>query len=137
MMLSKQDLINTPSVLAVDDDVDNLCLIGYVLESMDLKCYGVDDSSSVLDLAVDKTPKLILVDIVMPKLSGFEVLKQLRANTVTRKIPVIAVTGLANFDRHAKIRNAGFDDYISKPFILEKLETLISKHLNHCSVEAA
>jgi len=138
-MLSKHDSINAPSVLAVDDDIDNLHLIGYVLEAMNLKCYGVDDSRSVLDLAVDKMPKLILVDIIMPKLSGFEVLKQLRENAATRDIPVIAVTGLDNFDRQARIKNAGFDGYIGKPFILEKLESLVFEHLkySYCSIEAA
>ena len=137
MMLSRTSLINVPSVLAVDDHPDNVSLIGYVLEAINLKCYGVCDSSSTFDLAVEKAPKLILLDIVMPHMSGFDVLKQLRANIATRNIPVIAVTGLVSLAHEAKIKKAGFDDYIYKPFSIEKLENKIAKYLNISLIETA
>ena len=136
MILSQKSFKNTPSVLAVDDNLDNIYLLNYVLESMDLKCYGVNDSSSVFDLAMNKSPKLILLDIVMPKMSGFDVLKQLKSNMFTRNIPVIAVTGLVSLYYQAKIKGAGFDDYICKPFVLETLEAKIAQHLL-CPVQVA
>ena len=136
MILSQKSLKNTPSVLVVDDNLDNIYLLNYVLESMNIKCYGVNDSSSVFDLAMNKAPKLILLDIVMPKMSGFDVLKQLKSNMFTRNIPVIAVTGLVSLYHQAKIKSAGFDGYICKPFVLEELEAKIAQHLL-CSVQVA
>ena len=83
MILPSKNWRNVPSVLSVDDDLDNLQLISYVLEAMKLKFYGVNDSNSVFNLVIDKTPKLILLDIVMPHLSGFDVLRQLKSNVLT------------------------------------------------------
>ena len=137
MMLPSRRSIGISSVLAVDDNLDNVQLISYVLDAMNIRCYGVNDSRGVLDLAADVTPKLILLDIVMPELSGFDVLKQLKSNIVTRSIPVIAVTGLTTPYHQAKIIRAGFDDYICKPFILEELESKVAKHLNYSLVGAA
>ena len=136
MILSQKSFKNTPSVLAVDDNLDNIYLLSYVLESMNIKCYGVNDSSSVFDLAMNKAPKLILLDIVMPEMSGFDVLRQLKSNMFTRDIPIIAVTGLVSLYCQAKIKSAGFDDYICKPFVLEELEAKIAQHLL-CSVQVA
>ena len=83
MILPSKNWRNVPSVLSVDDDLDNLQLISYVLEAMKLKFYGVNDSNSVFNLVIDKTPKLILLDIIMPHLSGFDVLRQLKSNVLT------------------------------------------------------
>ena len=139
MMLSKKRLRTVPSVLAVDDDRDNLHLLSYILEALNLKCYGIGDSRKVLDLAVDKTPKLILLDIVMPNMSGFEIIKQLKSNLFTKNIPVIAITGLASLSDRAKIKSAGFEDYIGKPFAIEELEDKLDKYLslNLCLQETA
>jgi CheY-like chemotaxis protein len=136
MMLYKKRSSNILSVLAVDDNIDNLLLISYVLTALNFKCYGVSDSRKVLDLAVDKTPDLILLNIIMPNMSGFEVISQLKSNLFTRKIPVIAVTGLTNLDHQALIRSAGFADYICKPFLLEELEDKLARYLSPCLVQA-
>lgn len=136
MILSKKPAKNT-LVLVVDDNKDNLHLIEYVLKTLNLKCYGTNDSKMALDLAVEKTPKLILLDIVMPYVSGFEVIRQLKSNLFTRNIPVIAVTGLSELYYQSKIKSAGFEDYISKPFMLEELENKVTKCLDLRSFEAA
>lgn len=121
-MFYQRSFRSIPSILAVDDDPDNLHLIHYVVEALNFKCYGINDSMKVLDLAIDKAPGLILLDIVMPERSGFEIIKQLKSNLFTKNIPVIAVTGLASLSHQIRIKSAGFDDYICKPFILEDLE---------------
>lgn len=130
MMLSEKRLLAVPSVLVVDDDRDNLHLIKCILEALNLKCYGVSDSRKVLDLAVDQTPNLILLDIVMPNVSGFEIIKQLKSNLYTRNIPTIAITGLTSLCHQAQIKSAGFEDYISKPFAIEELEAKLNQYLN-------
>ena len=101
---------------------------------MNFKCYAVSDSRRVLDLAVDKTPDLILLNIIMPNMSGFDVIGQLKSNLFTRNIPVIAVTGLTNLYHQAMIRSAGFEDCICKPFLLEELEDKLTKYLSPCLI---
>lgn len=130
MLLSGKLSRGIPSVLAVDDDQDNLHLISYISEALNIKCYGVSDSRKVLDLAIEKSPKLILLDIVMPNMSGFEIIKQLKSNLFTENIPVIAVTGLTSLGHQAKIKSAGFDEYICKPFLLEELEEKLAKFIS-------
>jgi CheY-like chemotaxis protein len=134
MMLSKRCSITIPSVLAADDNHDNLFLISYLIEALNCKCYGLIDSIKVLDLAVAKIPDLILLDIVMPDLSGFDVISQLKSNLFTNNIPVIAVTGLSSLYYQEKISSAGFDDYICKPFMVDEFEDKLTKHLNLCLV---
>lgn len=133
-MLYQKRSTSVPSVLAVDNDDDNLLLISYVLKALKFKCYAVSDSRRVLDLAVDKTPDLILLNIVMPNMSGFEVIGQLKSNLFTRNIPVIAVTGLTNLYHQAMIRSAGFEDYICKPFLLEELEDKLTRYSSPCLI---
>lgn len=132
-MLYKKPSITAPSILAVENNVDNLLLLSYVLEALNFKFYGVIDSTKVLDLAVDKTPDLILLNIIMPNMSGFEVISQLKSNLFTRNIPVIAVTGLTNLEHQAMIKRADFADYICKPFLLEELEDKVAKYLQYLS----
>lgn len=135
MLYNKRSII-APSVLAVDNNLDNVLLISYVLEALNFRCYGVCDSTKVIDLAVDKKPNLILLNIIMPNLSGFEVISQLKSNLFTRNIPVIAVTGLAHLYHQAMIKGAGFEDYICKPFLLEELEGKLAQYLSPCLVQA-
>lgn len=129
-MLLEKPFNSNSLVLTVDNDWDNLHLIKYVVEALNLKCHGINRSEMVLDLAIEKNPKLILLDIVMPRVSGFEVIQQLKANIFTRDIPVIAVTGLTGLYYQVKIKSAGFDDYIGKPFMIEELEAKIAKHMS-------
>lgn len=134
MMLHKRCSTTVPSVLAVDDNHDNLFLISYLIEALNCQCHGEIDSTKVMDLAVAKIPDLILLDIVMPNLSGFEVISQLKSNLLTQNIPVIAVTGLSGICYQEKISSAGFEDYIRKPFAVDEFEDKLTKYLNLCPV---
>jgi CheY-like chemotaxis protein len=136
-MMLPESSITIPSVLAADDNHDNLFLISYLIEALNCKCYGVIDSTKILDLAVAKIPDLILLDIVMPDMSGFEVISQLKTNLLTQNIPVIAVTALSGLYYQEKISSAGFNDYICKPFTIDEFECKLSKYLNLYLVQAA
>lgn len=137
MMLQKRSSITVPSVLAADDDYDNLFLISYLIEALNCKCYGLIDSIKVLVLATAKIPDLILLDIVMPDISGFEIISQLQSNLLTQNIPIIAATGLSGLYYQEKIISAGFNDYICKPFAIDEFECKLSKYLNLYLVQAA
>lgn len=119
-----------PLVLVVDDDRDNLLFIGYVLEALNIKYVVAMSGKNTLDLAMDKQPDLILLDIVMPEMNGMETTRLLKQNPFTKNIPVVAVTGLTLPEHRAAIESAGCEDYICKPFLIDNLETKLARFLN-------
>ncbi|MBF2065291.1 MAG: response regulator [Calothrix sp. C42_A2020_038] len=120
----------SPLILAVEDNEDNLLLMSYALESIGCRLICQQDSFSTVLLAKEHQPDLILLDVLLPGLSGIDIVKLLKREPLTYKIPVIAVTALAAAEDQERILFAGFDDYISKPFMIEDLELKIHHHLN-------
>lgn len=119
-----------PLVLVVDDDDDSLTLMAYILEQFSCQACFVADGWAALAAAQQQRPSLILSDIHLPDMDGYSLLLQLRANGDTQSIPVVAVTALAGGDNRHKILAAGFDDYISKPFLVESVEQLIGRFMS-------
>lgn len=120
---------NEQIILAVDDDEDNLLLLTEVLGSLNCLVITATHGQSALLLAQGYQPNLILLDVMLPDLNGMEVVHRLKENQRTAPIPVIAVTALARPEDRDRLIEAGCDDYISKPYILEDLEALIQRHL--------
>ena len=119
----------TPSILLVDDDYDNLFLTANVVKFLNFKYLVATNAKNALDLAMDKRPNLILLDIVMPELDGFATTRLLKACPLTNHIPIIAVSGLTLPKHRSEMKDAGCDDYISKPFLISELEAKINQHL--------
>ncbi|MDR3337225.1 MAG: response regulator [Treponema sp.] len=103
------------SVLAVDDEKTNLDILNYVL-SPEYTVYTVKSGEAALELLATGRPDLILLDIVMPGMDGFEVLAKLKSSPGTQNIPVIIITTLDNPEDEEKGFNLGAGDYITKPF---------------------
>lgn len=118
-----------PLILVVEDHHDSLLLIGYALESLGCRFICQSDSSTTLLVAKEYQPDLIMLDILLPGLSGTDVVHYLKQEPLTREIPVIAVTALASRDDRERLLSAGFDDYMSKPYMIEDLETMIRRLL--------
>ena len=120
-----------PIVLAVDDNEDNLVLISLALKQI-VKCSLLTavDGKTTISLAQQYQPDLILLDIVLPQLNGFEVIYRLKQNPQTKRIPIVAVTALAKREDRDRLIAAGCDGYLSKPYMLEDLETIIDRHLS-------
>ncbi|MEM9508559.1 MAG: response regulator [Cyanobacteria bacterium P01_E01_bin.35] len=118
-----------PLVLIVDNDRDNLLLIGCVVESMGLNYVVTNESQQCLNLAEELLPDIILLDIVMPKMSGLEIAIILKQSEQLSHIPLLAVTGLTKNKDRQKLVEAGFDDYLSKPYLIEELEAKLDKLL--------
>lgn len=117
-----------PLVLVVDDDEDNLLLLQYSLELFNCRYIGRTSGKDLVSLAQSVQPSLILLDIVMPRQSGVELLHQLRGNVQTRHISVVAITALGRADDRLRLLAEGFDDYLSKPFTLDDLQTIVDSH---------
>lgn len=119
-----------PLVLAVDDNQDNLELLTQILDLFGCECMGAVDGYAALSAAVDRPPDLIVLDICLPDIDGIEVVKRIQENAELRHIPIVAVTALAKAEDRARILKAGCVEYISKPFNIKDLETIIRQHLN-------
>ena len=103
------------SVLIVDDDTSNLMELTHILRN-DYKIFAVKDGSYALEKAAESLPDLILLDIIMPDISGFDVLRELRKSDKTKNIPVIFITGMNDIGNESEGLAIGAADYIRKPF---------------------
>ena len=105
----------TNSVLIVDDEVMNLRALMDIL-SDDYKVYAERNGSKCLEMAKRLKPDLILLDVLMPEMNGFDIISSLKADDETKEIPVIYVTGLTNPEDEVRGFSLGAVDYINKPF---------------------
>ncbi|MCL1844891.1 MAG: diguanylate cyclase [Defluviitaleaceae bacterium] len=103
------------SILIVDDETVNIMALVDILRN-EYTLYTERDGKNCLDTAARLLPDLILLDILMPEMSGFEVLEKLQNDSRTKNIPVIFVTGLSKSDDEVHGFSLGAVDYISKPF---------------------
>lgn len=117
------------NVLAVDDDEDNRCLLIHFVEMLGCKALSARSGLETLALVSQYSIDLILLDLVLPEMDGFETLQQLKRNPRSHPIPVIAVTGLTLDEERQQIQKAGFDGYLSKPYLLKDLDQVLRHHL--------
>ena len=130
-----QEKDKTPIVLVVDDDEPSLELLQAYLEDVDCETIPAQDGLEALRIISDKTPDLVLLDIMMPKMSGFEVCKRIKNDPKTSDIPVIMVTALNEFGDIERGIDSGTDDFISKPVnkleLVTRVKTMLKlKHLS-------
>jgi DNA-binding response OmpR family regulator len=110
-----------PTVLVADDDHDILALVSFRLERAGFDVVAAQDGEEALRLAVEHAPDLAILDVMMPKLDGYEVTTRLRQNDSTRRIPVILLTARVQEADIARGFEAGADDYVKKPFSPQEL----------------
>jgi CheY-like chemotaxis protein len=102
-------------ILVVDDNRANLELMTYLLEAFGHEAVGVSDGLAAYEAARDGDFALILTDILMPGIDGYELARRLKNDERLARIPLIAVTALAMEGDRDRTKVAGFDGYISKP----------------------
>ena len=102
-------------VLIVDDDTSNLMELTHILKA-DYKVYAVRDGKAAIKNANEYSPDVILMDVVMPEMSGFEVIVELKKAEKTKEIPVIFITGMRDNSNELEGLMLGAVDYIRKPF---------------------
>ena len=107
-------------VLVAEDDHATLSAIGDVFRDT-YEILGAKDGVEALSKAISEKPELILLDLRLPIVDGFQVCRSLRENAVTAHIPIIIVTALGDLSDKLNGIEAGADDYITKPFDLEEL----------------
>ena len=130
---SKEDENSSPrgEIVIVDDDPDTLFTINEIVRSLNFKTKLARSGMECLQILQKQTPDLILLDIMMPAMDGFQTLKNIKANDKWKSIPVYAVTAKAMTGDKEIIIKSGFDDYIPKPvnsaIISFKIEQLLLK----------
>jgi two-component system cell cycle response regulator len=116
-------------ILVAEDDPDNLELITYLLKAFGHETLEAHDGAQALELAQREPPDLVLMDIQMPVMDGYEAVRHLQSDRVCEGTPILAITALAMVGDRDKILQAGFDGYISKPIDPESFVQELNSHL--------
>ena len=117
------------NVLAVDDIPLNILLVQKMLKRFNFKLRTASGGQQALDMVAQEKPDLILLDLMMPGIDGFEVIRRLRENPETADIQIIILSALNSQEDVVKGFNAGANDFIMKPIIMEKLLTCVVNQL--------
>ena len=130
MTNAEADIVNTPTILIVDDIPANLGVVVESLENRGFRLVVAQDGMEGLQRAAFVKPDLILLDVMMPGMDGFEVCRRLKTNADTADIPVIFMTALAETEHKITGFKVGGVDYISKPMQIEEVIARVGTHLN-------
>ncbi|MDT8392527.1 MAG: PAS domain S-box protein [Bacteroidales bacterium] len=118
---NKKSALFGKQVLLVDDSEINRRFVRENLEDAGMLVIEVENGKEGLDMAINRSPDLILLDIMMPVMDGYELMDKLKSNNQLSVIPVIALTALAMKEDIVRISESGFDDFLIKPFHIEEL----------------
>jgi len=123
-------LQTNPKILIVDDELLNRDLLHSFLTSLGYTTLEAENGKKAIENIIQEKPDIILLDLNMPEMDGFEVLKIIKANPNTRMIPIVIITGLKDEQNHLKALELGADDFLIKPFnfnfLKARLRSLLS-----------
>jgi CheY-like chemotaxis protein len=121
------------SILVIEDDQVTMILIECILAGMDYVVLKAETASDGIEIARQKRPDLILLDILLPGMSGLQVLQTLKKNLLTEAIPVIMMTSLSDKDMVTRCIQEQCNDYIVKPVTAKVLEEKVRRQIaNQC-----
>ncbi len=127
--------LKSSKILIVDDNEQNLELLQAYLDDLDCETIPACDGIEALKIINKDKPDLVLLDVMMPKMSGFEVCRKIKNNPDTAEIPVIMVTALNELGDIERAVDSGTDDFLSKPInkweLVTRVKTMLKlKHLS-------
>lgn len=117
-----------PGVVVIEDDPDNMTTIRAILRN-GYRVFEATEGRTGIEMVYRHIPDLVLLDIALPGISGFTVIKEIKSNFLTKNIPVIALTALSMKGDRERILKAGCDDYLAKPYNIEELMDKINRWL--------
>ena len=115
-------------VLVVEDDTDNRCIVAKVLSVEGYQVIEANDGVQALARVREERPDVILMDLALPNMDGWEATRQLKSDPATRAIPVVALTAFAMRGDEERAREAGCDDYLPKPARPAAIRAIVKKH---------
>ena len=117
-------------ILVIEDTADNRRILRDLLTAAGYEITEAEDGATGVAMAAEQKPDLILMDIQLPVIDGYEATRRIKADPATRHIPIVAVTSYALAGDEAKTREAGCDGYIAKPYsprnLLEKVRGFLA-----------
>jgi class 3 adenylate cyclase/CheY-like chemotaxis protein len=123
------EVAQLPSILIADDSPANLHYLAHILQKQGYAVQLASDGLRALEIAQSTLPDLILLDVMMPDLDGYEVCKRLKADAQTRRIPVIFLSALGQASDKVRAFVVGGVDYITKPFQTEEVLVRVATHM--------
>ena len=130
MSTNQNPIKQTDTILIVDDETDSLRLMTDILSREGYRVRPTERPLSALESAMANPPGLILLDVRMPEMDGFEVCRRLKQEERTKDIPIIFVSGLQDVQDRVRGFEVGGVDFISKPFQEEEVLARVRTHLN-------
>ncbi len=121
--------ISPKTILVVDDAPENLSILGELLSKYKVKV-ALNGEKALKILELNPNIDLILLDVMMPGIDGFEVAKRIKANPLIQNIPVVFITGKSDAESFVQGFEIGAEDYIRKPFEADIVINLVNKILN-------
>lgn len=123
---------NLKRVVYIEDDPEMIELVSLILNKHGFEVLGVDGGRQGLDIVSQEQPALVLLDLMMPDVDGWDVYQQIKTHDTTKKIPVIIITAKAQaIDKVLGLHIAKVDDYLCKPFhpqqLLESIQRVLEK----------
>lgn len=118
--------MNLPTILLIEDDELNSDMLSRRLRKRDFTVIVAEDGESGVSSAVQYHPDVILLDVSLPDIDGWECTRRIRSNPLTRDIPIIALTGHTSGDTRVRALEVGCNDYDTKPINFERLIAKIS-----------
>lgn len=127
-------MLSSQTILVVDDNPTNLDVLSETLTSVGFRvAFAVDGESAIKQIKY-RPPQLVLLDVMMPGIDGFETCQRLKADPLTRDVPVIFTTALVDAENKVKGLSLGAVDYITKPFQQEEVIARVRLHLQLCNL---
>jgi len=118
-------------VLIVDDEVDHITMMQTRIEASGYQCLSAYDGEEGLKIVLDEMPDIILLDIVMPKMNGYEMCCHLKNDDKTKEIPIIIITASGAKKLEKKCIELGVEEIMHKPYDSSYLVERIAFHLNN------
>jgi CheY-like chemotaxis protein len=116
-------------VLVVEDDIVNQRVTALMLRRLGLELVAVDNGYEAIDLAVRESWDLVLMDLRMPGIDGLETVRRIRRRLEGRLLPIVALTANARPEDREECRQAGMDDFLTKPLKQDELRTCLKRWL--------
>jgi len=126
--------LNIAKILVADNHLANLELLGACLQDTGYHILLAEDGATCLHLVREEKPDVVLLDIMMPKMNGFDVCQQLKADPLTWNIPIIILSALSNIENKIKGFRLGAADYINKPFQVEEVLVRVNTQVHLCAM---
>ena len=121
------------NILIVDDSTTNVVLLEAILDERGYKIHTALNAKEAYSIIAKHKPDLILLDLLMPKISGFDFLQEIKKNNVTKDTPVIIVSALTDEENIDKIKEMGAVDFVKKPIDLQYLVNKVESILHEIS----